>query len=365
MARKSKNDGTKELAWMLTIMTVGIVLLVKWTIEAIVWIFKAIAKFITWVSNKQEQKKKINNITATPFTNNKIKEEILNLPEPKVKEKLNIFDKSIYNEMFPIQIRSRGENYFEEGKIKYYKQTDNKYTCIVKGSEDYKVSILFDENSDEINEMNCTCPYYADKNNNCKHIYALLYKIKCSNNKEKIIEEIKEQLRGIKEMINKTQQYINSNMSHFSTNVINDYNSYIHSYDYKYNIIESKLSNKTLEDTLIKYLEELVYISSDLKHKIKKTLENEQSTQQQVIHSNKNKDSKVGLTEVVAGIAIADYLTRDKDDEYENESEYTEEEMDDYGLEDWQKDLVRKGEYNPWNFEEEDLEEDDYYYEDD
>lgn len=28
-------------------------------------------------------------------------------------------------------------------------------------------------------------------------------------------------------------------------------------------------------------------------------------------------------------------------------------------------DLVKKGDYDPWNFEEEDLEEDDYYYEDD
>ena len=365
MARRRKNDGSKELAWMLTIMTVGIVLLVKWTIEAIVWIVKSIAKLITWIANKQEQKRKINNITAEPFTNNKIKEEILNLPEPRVKEKLNIFDKSIYDEMFPIQIRSRGENYFEGDKIKYYKQTDDKYTCIVKGSEDYKVSILFNENSNEIKEMNCTCPYYAEKENNCKHIYALLYKIKCSNNKEIIISEIKEQLKGIREMINKTQQYINLNNSNFSTNVINDYNSYIHSYDYKYNIIENKLTNVTLEDTLIKYLEELVYISSDLKSKIKKTLENERIPQQHVTSSNKNKTSNVGLTEVVTGMAIADYLTREKDDDYENESEYTEEEMDDYGLEDWQKDLVRKGEYNPWNFEEEDLEEDDYYYEDD
>lgn len=43
-----------------------------------------------------------------------------------------------------------------------------------------------------------------------------------------------------------------------------------------------------------------------------------------------------------------------------------EKEMDAYGLEEWQKDLVRKGEYDPWNFEEDgDLEEDDYYYEDD
>ena len=43
-----------------------------------------------------------------------------------------------------------------------------------------------------------------------------------------------------------------------------------------------------------------------------------------------------------------------------------EERMNDLELEDWQKDLVREGKYDPENFEEsEDLEEDDYYYEDD
>lgn len=40
--------------------------------------------------------------------------------------------------------------------------------------------------------------------------------------------------------------------------------------------------------------------------------------------------------------------------------------MDMYALTDWQKEEVRKGNYAPWNFEEDgDLEEDDYYYEDD
>lgn len=48
-----------------------------------------------------------------------------------------------------------------------------------------------------------------------------------------------------------------------------------------------------------------------------------------------------------------------------NNSKYTDKELDDYGLEDWQKELVKKGEYEPWNFEEEDLEEDDYHSEDD
>lgn len=48
----------------------------------------------------------------------------------------------------------------------------------------------------------------------------------------------------------------------------------------------------------------------------------------------------------------------------ENESGYTEEELDSYGLEEWQKDEVKKGKADPWNFEEEDLEDDDFYNED-
>ena len=48
-----------------------------------------------------------------------------------------------------------------------------------------------------------------------------------------------------------------------------------------------------------------------------------------------------------------------------NDNDDLEERMDDLDLDDWQKDLVRKGEYDPENFEEEELDEDDYYYEDD
>ena len=35
------------------------------------------------------------------------------------------------------------------------------------------------------------------------------------------------------------------------------------------------------------------------------------------------------------------------------------------GLDKWQKDEIKKGNYNKYNFEEEELEDDDYYYEDD
>ena len=39
--------------------------------------------------------------------------------------------------------------------------------------------------------------------------------------------------------------------------------------------------------------------------------------------------------------------------------------MENYGLLEWQKDLVRNGNYDLTSFEEEDIEEDDYYSEDD
>lgn len=38
--------------------------------------------------------------------------------------------------------------------------------------------------------------------------------------------------------------------------------------------------------------------------------------------------------------------------------------LDYYDLEPLEKELVKKGEYDPWSFDYEDFEEDDYYYED-
>ena len=51
-------------------------------------------------------------------------------------------------------------------------------------------------------------------------------------------------------------------------------------------------------------------------------------------------------------------------DEEKNKKEL-EEEMDYYDLEDWEKEEVRKGDYTPENFDSEDLEDDDYYFDED
>lgn len=48
-----------------------------------------------------------------------------------------------------------------------------------------------------------------------------------------------------------------------------------------------------------------------------------------------------------------------------NRNTKLEHEMNRYGLFEDEKKLVRSGQYDPWNFEEEELDEDDYYYDDD
>ncbi len=55
--------------------------------------------------------------------------------------------------------------------------------------------------------------------------------------------------------------------------------------------------------------------------------------------------------------------------EYGKKDEKLEKEMDYYNLDEHEKELVRKGEYDPWDFESkedmEDVNDDDYYGEDD
>lgn len=54
-----------------------------------------------------------------------------------------------------------------------------------------------------------------------------------------------------------------------------------------------------------------------------------------------------------------------KKEEEKRKQQELENEMEVYGLEEQEKELVRKGEYNPWDFETEGpFEDDDYYKED-
>ena len=201
MARKYKKNNIDDNAIILVFAAIGTIAFA--IIEAILYIVFGIIKFIRWCTKKANEKGKVKTILREPFKDNNTnyrKKEVID--KESILIKLDLFNMDTYNYIFLPQIRPRGEEYFELGKVKYFRENGNKYTCRVNGTEVYNVSIIFDENdNDKIKDFSCTCPFHIDGSKGCKHIYALLYKIKCSNNKKIISDEIDNTIKSIEEMV--------------------------------------------------------------------------------------------------------------------------------------------------------------------
>lgn len=84
------------------------------------------------------------------------------------------------NEFFSKTIITRGEEYYNEGKVLSCFKDGNKYYANVDGSsyKPYQVTIEIDKKGEPFFE--CDCPY----ENNCKHIYATLVAIDKKEYKE-------------------------------------------------------------------------------------------------------------------------------------------------------------------------------------
>ncbi len=78
---------------------------------------------------------------------------------------------SLLAEFDPV-IAERGLHYFETGRIMTLDETvPDSYCATVCGSEDYEVTVTFDEDGEV--EFDCDCPYYDAPW--CKHVAAVLY----------------------------------------------------------------------------------------------------------------------------------------------------------------------------------------------
>ena len=77
-----------------------------------------------------------------------------------------------WKKLFKNHILERGYDYYRREKVEILEYTEDKAEAVVSGSDDYSVSIVF--NDGEIAEMYCDCPYACD-GSKCKHMAALLY----------------------------------------------------------------------------------------------------------------------------------------------------------------------------------------------
>jgi len=92
---------------------------------------------------------------------------------------------------FRPQILARGQSYFDEGRVSDLERTEDGYTAIVDGTEEYEVEILL--RGDSIEDMFCDCPY-AEDGNYCKHMAAVLFAVDASGPSMKKVPAKKERL---------------------------------------------------------------------------------------------------------------------------------------------------------------------------
>lgn len=351
MARNKKNN-IDDNAIILVFAAIGTIAFA--IIEAILYIVFGIIKFIHWCTKKANEKGKVKTILREPFKDNNTnyrKKEVID--KESILIKLDLFNMDTYNYIFLPQIRPRGEEYFELGKVKYFRENGNKYTCKINGTKVYNVSIIFDENdNDKIKDFSCTCPFHIDGSKGCKHIYALLYKIKCSNNKKIISDEIDNTIKSIEEMVIRAKKdfkmnsrnYKASDLSNFENDVVLKINEF-------YRITSIQLSTRK-EDELIKCLIDVLNIKRELHDEIERILDSENdnySTSSNVLTNNSNNYRPLFDDDA-------------KEDMYDNPYGYTKEQLE--HLEPWQLELVKKGEYDPSGFEEQEPEDDDWHSDD-
>lgn len=250
---RDNKSGIDILFTMLMFAIIVIVSLLKWIVTALIAIVLFIVRLVK-LGNKEEN---------TKYQNIRPNKTIL----------------TKYDNLFNEKIRQRGIEYYRKDKVEIIEESNSLVKALVQGTSNYNVEIKFDDNH-KIISTQCSCPYYKDKKQNCKHIYATILAYENSQDEFDMEEE----------------------------------------YDNEYEIDSEFEDDEKINKQRIPSLEQIAIITA-LK--------------------NQRKNEKIQEQER-------------KIKEYKN-----------YGLFDEEIREIEKGSYDIGNFEEQELDEDDFYYEDD
>lgn len=371
MAKRNDTDGTIGFVlFIIFILAIGAFFLLKWAIIFLAIIISAIVVGIINLSRKNSRKNFIKSTIEKNFSDSVLQ------PTPKIsqkqlKEKLGLFDIDVYDEYFESKIKPRGQTYFAERRLENIKNNGDLWSCEIVGTERYNVLLKLEEK--KIIETNCTCPYHQKDSKNCKHIYALLIKAKCEWNLPKILDAITDYSNRLTKLIKEENEFISQNQKSLklNDNILSTFNNSINDFMRKLNNSSKSLErNKYNETALLNILIDIIESSYNYNEKVEELLVkagkvDNPISMDKVFNSYNTNDDKIKFGDIVLGAAVANEIDKHihkKEDEVDEELER---EMDDYCLDDWQKDLVRSGEYYPWSFDEDEIDEDSYYYEDD
>src|SRR4051794_38885059 len=78
-----------------------------------------------------------------------------------------------FSSSVPPKIRNRGTEYASNGLVTLTTCNGERVEAIVSGTEDYHVALKRNRSSVS---ASCTCPFYSDRSQVCKHIWATILK---------------------------------------------------------------------------------------------------------------------------------------------------------------------------------------------
>src|SRR3954467_7972567 len=82
----------------------------------------------------------------------------------------------VYQSLVPLvraRTRAKGANYFRSGSVIAIGGGEWSAHATVRGTRDYRIELRRESGTDRFT-ASCECPYYADRGEICKHIWAAL-----------------------------------------------------------------------------------------------------------------------------------------------------------------------------------------------
>lgn len=218
--------------------------------------------------------------------------------------------------------RDIGYWYYANNKVENFTKNNNEYSSKVNG---FKVSVLFSNSKkEEMDDYECECSYYENVDNFCPHLYALVCAVFNLSKEYPCVN------------INDVHKFENQKYPEYSDEVFDDLDNYI--------------ENLPLE--LLEEARERQLISGEDTEILDKAISNKKIQIKKEKELNK-KNIKLMKKAAIHGFIEGLLRQQIKLNHYDKD-------LSNYEIEE-----ITKGNYENYQFEEEYLEEDDFYYEDD
>lgn len=282
---------------------------------------------------------------------------------------LNISFSRPYDIYFEEKIVDRGLVYVREGKVKNIKYMNYKINSEVEGTDNYLVNIeLEPEDENKIKNASCTCKYYLDNGLYCKHIYASIYSVLKDDSLLKVKDRLSKELLKTEKLLEEYKKKIK---------IIN---IKLADYDHKEYWEDYEMNNKSFISTRDLAQKESIYTSyyvvrierlRQLQDTIEESIkELEKNSKKQIANKNeigsRKKGNSLGLLSALGSIIGTIISSANESVKNNGRHIYTKEELDELGIyEDEERDAIKSGDYEPENFDMENMDEDNYYYDED